>query len=34
MQRFFKAEDGAENVADQTAHRAYHKYIGDVIYEA
>jgi acyl-coenzyme A thioesterase PaaI-like protein len=34
MQRFFKAEDGAENVADWTASTACHKYVGDMIHEA
>jgi hypothetical protein len=31
MQRYFKAEEGRENEADQTAHRACH---GDMIHEA
>ena len=34
MQRFFKAEDGRENEADQTAHRACQKYVADMIHEA
>jgi hypothetical protein len=34
MQMFFKAEDGAKNVADRTASTACHKYINDMIHEA
>ena len=33
MQRYFKAEEGRETLADQTAHRAYKKYVGDMIHE-
>jgi hypothetical protein len=33
MQSFFKAEDGLEDVADKTAHRACQKYVGDMIHE-
>jgi hypothetical protein len=34
MQSFFKAEDGLEDMADKTAHRACQKYVGDMIHEA
>ena len=34
MQRYFKAEEGRETLADQTAHRACKKYVGDMIHEA
>jgi acyl-coenzyme A thioesterase PaaI-like protein len=34
MQRYFKAEEGRETLADQTAHRACKKYVDDMIYEA
>jgi hypothetical protein len=34
MQRYFKDEEGRENEADQMAHRACQKYVGDMIHEA
>ena len=34
MQRYFKAEEGRETLADQTAHKARKKYVGDMIHEA
>ena len=34
MQRYFKAEEGRETLADQTAHIACKKYDGDMIHEA
>jgi hypothetical protein len=34
MQSFFKAEDGREDMADQTAYRACQNYVGDMIHEA
>jgi hypothetical protein len=34
MQRYFKAKEGRETLADQTAHRAYKKYVGEMIQEA
>jgi len=34
MQRYFKAEEGRETLADQTAHRACKKYVGNMIHEA
>jgi hypothetical protein len=34
MQRYFKPEDGREEMADWTAHRACQKHVGDMIHEA
>jgi hypothetical protein len=34
VQRYFKAEEGRETLADQKAHRTCKKYVGDMIHEA
>jgi hypothetical protein len=34
MQRYFKAEEDRETLADQKAHRTCKKYVGDMIHEA
>ena len=34
MQRYFKAKEGRETLADQTTHKACKKYVGDMIHKA